>query len=66
MKLTDPDKPQPIYKGEDGFLYVYDPESGKLWSLTSAVYAGEPGKPLPGHVKGIGKLDMLGMFRLSY
>lgn len=54
-----------IYKGDDGFLYTYDPIEDRLWNLRPAEYAGRPGCPLPGEVKGIGKLKMLGTFKLA-
>ena len=55
----------PVYKGEDGFLYSYDPDTGQLWNLRPAEYAGKPGPPLPGVVENIGKLTLLGLFNLA-
>ena len=54
-----------IYKGDDGYLYTYEERTGRIWSLTSAEYAGEAGKPMPESIKGIGKMTLLGVFKLD-
>jgi len=55
-----------IYKGEDGYLYTYEEKTGRIWGLTPGNYHGEPGKPMPESVKGIGKMTLLGVFKLDY
>jgi hypothetical protein len=66
LSKVDMDAKQPIYADDDDNLYVYEPETGRIWQLKPGDYSGEPGHPLPGYVKGVGNLRMLGMFRLCY
>lgn len=54
----------PVYKGEDGFLYMYCPDDGALFQLRPGDFRGKA-KPLPGNVKGIGDLNLIGMFKFD-
>ena len=55
-----------IYKDEIGNLYVYEPKTGGIWTLTPANFIGNHGPPLPEIIEGIGKMTLLGAFKLSY
>jgi len=54
-----------IYKGEDGYLYMLEEKTGRIWNLKGGDYAGEHGTPLPGYIKGIGEMTLLGVFSLG-
>ena len=53
-----------IYKGENGYLYMLEEKNGRIWSLKGGDYAGEHGAPLPNSIKGIGKMTLLGVFKI--
>ena len=54
-----------VYKGENGCLYMLEEKNGRIWSLKGGNYAGEHGKPFPESIKGIGKMTLLGIFRIG-
>ncbi len=54
-----------IYKAEDGGLYMLEEKTGRIWRLRAGNYAGEHGTPLPGFIKGKGKMTLLGKFDVS-
>lgn len=57
----------PIYKGENGGLYVFETNTGKLWTLEPAKIVGWfPGTPLPEQIDTIGELTMIGMHKVEY
>ena len=55
----------PIYRDENDSIYTYDEKTGRMWYLTPGDYAGKTSKPLPGYIKGKGKITCIGMYRLT-
>lgn len=55
---------QPIYKDEDGNLFVYYPD-GHMYILKPGDYMGNVGTPMPGSLPKRGEMTMLGIFKLG-